>query len=344
MLRTTALASTAVAGVAFTAGLDGAGSRVTAAPTLPPSRRCSPGRGPPSTFRARIGLARCRPPLHRNPGQHHRHRAPGETAAPRGRGAARGGGSSGRGAALGASRLSEALFSRLSTGYARYRPQYPDGLFDAIAAASLSHEAVWDCATGTGQAVRGLARHFAVVLASDASREQVAAAERHERARYLVARAEAVPLPSNSVCMVTVAQALHWLELAEFYAEARRVLRPGGLLVVWTYGRQRMDGGRVDAVVRRLLSPSDRSVLAPSGAGWRPAIARSVPLRGGRHPVPPMAAEWTLDQLLGYIGTWSAVARCRELTGVDPMSELADRLAPLWGDAACRDESSGRSA
>jgi hypothetical protein len=45
-----------------------------------------------------------------------------------------------------------------------------------------------------------------------------------------------------------------------------------------------------------------------------------------------MAAEWTLAQLLGYIGTWSAVARCRELTGTDPLAKLAGRLVPLWGD------------
>lgn len=194
---------------------------------------------------------------------------------------------------------------------------------------------MWDCATGTGQAVRGLARHFAVVLASDASREQVAAATPHERARYLVARAEAAPFPAGSVCMITVAQALHWLELAEFYAEARRVLRPGGLLVVWTYGSQRIDGGPIDAVLhdfyQRVIGP-----CWPPQRRWVETGYRTLrfPFDEIALQAPPMSADWTLGQLLGYIGTWSAVARCRESSGTDPVPELADRVVPLWGDPA----------
>jgi hypothetical protein len=46
--------------------------------------------------------------------------------------------------------------------------------------------------------------------------------------------------------------------------------------------------------------------------------------------------EFYLAQLLGYIGTWSAVARCREVTGRDPLAELAGRLVQLWGDPATR--------
>jgi hypothetical protein len=51
---------------------------------------------------------------------------------------------------------------------------------------------------------------------------------------------------------------------------------------------------------------------------------------------PPMVARWSLPQLLGYIGTWSAVARCRETTGRDPLAELARRLASVWGNPAAR--------
>jgi hypothetical protein len=45
-----------------------------------------------------------------------------------------------------------------------------------------------------------------------------------------------------------------------------------------------------------------------------------------------MRAEWPLDHLLGYFGTWSAVNRCRRATGSDPLVALAGPLAAAWGD------------
>ncbi len=36
--------------------------------------------------------------------------------------------------------------------------------------------------------------------------------------------------------------------------------------------------------------------------------------------------------MLGYLGTWSAVARARQATGGDPLAKLAAVLAPAWGD------------
>jgi SAM-dependent methyltransferase len=228
-------------------------------------------------------------------------------------------------------------FSGLSAAYAVHRPGYPDRLFDLLAELPRQCGRVWDCATGSGQAALGLARHFGRVIATDASGAQVRAAASHPRVSYGVAQAEAVPFRSGAFDLITVAQALHWLELPVFYAEARRLLAPGGAVAVWTYGRQRVDGGAIDAVVDhyydKIVGP-----YWPPERRWVESGYRTLHFPFAEVPVvsPPMTASWTLDEMLGYIGTWSATARYRSATGVDPLPELADRLGAPWGDRAAR--------
>ncbi len=223
-------------------------------------------------------------------------------------------------------------FSRISTGYAAYRPSYPDRLFDALAAAAPGRRVAWDCASGTGQAAVSLADRFERVVASDASPSQVRRGTLHPRVQYLATTAEDPALRSGSADLVTVAQALHWLDLGRFYAEARRVLVAGGLLAVWTYGRHRVDAGPIDAVLDHFY----RDVVGPywpPERRWVEAGYRGLPFPFPEESIEPLAMveEWTLGQMLGYIGTWSAAVRCREATGTDPVGALARRLEPLWG-------------
>jgi len=105
-------------------------------------------------------------------------------------------------------------------------------LFAWLAGVVPALDAVWDCGCGSGQASVALAAHFKVVHATDVAAEQIAAAKPHLRVRYSVAPAEHCGLPDASVDLVTVAQALHWFDVDAFYAEARRVARPGALIAV----------------------------------------------------------------------------------------------------------------
>src|SRR6185503_4614338 len=126
-------------------------------------------------------------------------------------------------------------FSPLAATYARARPTYPAALYQWLAGLCRCRELAWDCATGNGQAALGLAGHFAHVVATDRSAEQLRHAPRHSRVEYRLASAERSGLAVASVDLVTVAAALHWLDFASFFAEAARVSRPGGVLAAWTY-------------------------------------------------------------------------------------------------------------
>lgn len=230
-------------------------------------------------------------------------------------------------------------FSARSADYARYRPEYPPALVDALADACARHERALDCGCGTGQLSVPLAARFAEVVAIDASREQIDRAHAHPAVRYRVAAAEDSGLPAASVDLVTVAQAAHWLDPPRFHAEVRRVARPGALLAWITYGIPRLDDARLDARVRAF---HDRDL----GPWWPPERRhvvdgyRDLPFPHPAVELPPLAlsARWHLDELLGYLGTWSAVtARAREL-GDTPFANFRAKLAADWGEPKrCRE-------
>jgi SAM-dependent methyltransferase len=226
-------------------------------------------------------------------------------------------------------------FSARAAAYSRYRPDYPPALFGFVAGLAPGRALAWDCATGSGQAAVALAAHFERVVATDASAAQLAHAAPHERGRYHAARAEASGLACASVDVVTVAQAMHWFDLDAFYAEARRVLRPGGALAAWTYGDASLDDDALTAILRRFSEetvgpywPAERLVVLD---GYR-SIA--FPFAEVAVPAFTLERRWLLPELAGYLRTWSAAARFAAAHDRDPVEIVEAELAARWGDPA----------
>ncbi|HWG54257.1 MAG TPA: class I SAM-dependent methyltransferase [Gemmatimonadaceae bacterium] len=224
-------------------------------------------------------------------------------------------------------------FSAQAAAYAEFRPRYPDALFTWLSSIAPGHELAWDCATGSGQAAVGLVRHFARVEATDASATQLANAEPHARVTYRQASAVASGLEAESVDVVSVAQALHWLPLDAFFAEATRVLRTGGVMAVWCYDIVRI-APAIDVILDRFGEVTMRDYWAPE----RRLVMdhyRSVAFPFGELPVPGfvMEHEWTREHLVGYLRTWSAVRQFLSREERDPVLDVEREIAPLWPDA-----------
>ncbi|RKT47711.1 class I SAM-dependent methyltransferase [Thiocapsa rosea] len=223
-------------------------------------------------------------------------------------------------------------FTPVADDYAVFRPRYPEALLAWLADLAPARRCAWDCATGSGQAAVELARHFEHVIATDISEAQLAAAIPHPRILYRRGPAEACGLPDRSVDLVTVAQALHWLDLGRFYAEVRRVLRPDGLLAVWSYGLLETD----DAAINGCIREDYHAIIQPFWPDERRHVEngyRSLdfPFPEIQAPAFALTADWTLDALLGYLRSWSATARYRAANGGDPVAAFGTRLAPVWG-------------
>jgi SAM-dependent methyltransferase len=224
-------------------------------------------------------------------------------------------------------------FSTLAAQYAQSRPRYPGELFGYLASVCEARRDAWDCACGSGQATLSLAEHFESVVGTDASARQVEEATPHPRVTYRVAPAEASGLGAASMDLVTVAQSLHWFDIDRFYAEARRVLRPGGVLAVWSYGIQAMDDPALDREVQRFYHdvvgpywPPERALVEEGYRSLRFPFEERAP------PAFTLREQWPLAHLLGYFRSWSATGRYVKANGADPVAELEERMAPSWGD------------
>lgn len=221
-------------------------------------------------------------------------------------------------------------FSGHAKSYAEARPGYPVDLFDWLASLCGGRALAWDCATGSGQAALMLAKHFDAVIATDASAEQIANAVRAKNVEYHVAPAEHSGIPGASVDLVTVAQALHWFDLDAFHAEAKRVLKPDGVLAAWGYHLT-----RVSSPIDRAIDLFDAEIVGPY---WPPerrhidAHYRDLEFPFARIDAPEFAMrlEWNRKQFLDYIGTWSAVQRYRHSKGHDPLAWLENEIAACW--------------
>jgi len=136
------------------------------------------------------------------------------------------------------------------------------------------------------------------------------------------------------VDLVTVAQAAHWFDRPKFYAEVKRVLRPDGVVALWTYELCHITA-EIDAVVRRFYQ-------GPIGSYWPPERRHTetgyrefeFPFAELSWPQLAMAHTWRLAEFAAYLRSWSAVNRFIKDKGFDPVDALEAELAPRWSDGA----------
>ncbi|KAH7619627.1 hypothetical protein Ndes2526B_g06608 [Nannochloris sp. 'desiccata'] len=202
--------------------------------------------------------------------------------------------------------------------YAKSRPSYPPHLYDTILQfrGEVAGGIAIDCGCASGQVTSDLAkRGFSKVIGIDTSESQLQSAFENasENTEYRVGTAESTGLPENYADVVTAAAALHWFQVPEFFKEASRILKPDGVVAVWSYNSSPIfpaDSKAADAAYTRI-----RDIL------WKyfdPKLAKALQFGYSMYletaqnefrtvELKNLHMKWnvSVDRIAGFVQSWS---------------------------------------
>ena len=227
-------------------------------------------------------------------------------------------------------------FSKQSDLYSRFRPGYPKKLFDFLIELLPDKNYAWDCATGNGQVAVKLSKYFNEVYATDLSAAQINNAERKQNIFYSVESAEETLLPDHKFDLITVAQAIHWFHFERFYKQVNRTLKPGGIIAIIGY-----DLCSINKEIDFLINDFYGKIVGPYWDKERVYVEQHYttipfPFKEINTPRFSISYKWEMEELIGYLNTWSAVQHYTRKNNENPVTKFSEQLKEVWGSAIKR--------
>ncbi|MEL6536603.1 MAG: class I SAM-dependent methyltransferase, partial [Bacteroidota bacterium] len=169
------------------------------------------------------------------------------------------------------------------------------------------------------------------VIATDGNLRILEGTIPNSKISFEVGQEDTISAKSGSVDLVTVGQALHMLNLEDFYSEVRRVVRPGGVLAVWGFGIPRL-GMEFDRLLNRFYSET-LSGYWPAGWVHLQQRYKNIPFPFKNVMDERVEAEyyWKFEDWMSFLESWTAVRQYTKDHGGSPVEVLRPLFSQLWG-------------
>ena len=240
----------------------------------------------------------------------------------------------------------EGVFASTVDNYVRYRPDFPRAFYEAVATAFDldGRERLLDLGTGTGHIALALSGQFESVLGVDPNPDMLEAARQQTSERgvanveWQLRRAEDVDLQAGSVRLVTVGNALHWMDRASVLARCHQLVRPGGGIAIvdmpgmWSPNMQLGTEPWLEAlreVIERHLGTRRRAGDGYYEPQHEPAedSLRQSPFEAIESGGADLDLTWSIDEVVGYLYSTSFANRSQLGDGIETFER--DLLAAL---------------
>ena len=224
------------------------------------------------------------------------------------------------------------IFSTQAATYASYRPVYPSELFEFILEQVDTPGIAWDCGTGNGQVANVLSSYIQKVHATDISAKQIEHAVSKNTIVYEVQRAEHTSFSDNYFDLITIGTALHWFDFETFYKEVKRVAKNDAIIAAWAYAPFRSTPA-IDAVLDNFYF----NIIHDYWDAERKYVDEEYktipfPFEEIQAPEIHISANWTNEQFIGFLNSWSAVQHYIKKNGINPVSLIEHDVRAAWKD------------
>lgn len=129
-----------------------------------------------------------------------------------------------------------------------------------------------------------------------------------------------------------LAQALHWLKTYKFFNEAKRVMKPTGLIAIWYY-KLPVITPAIDKVISKFYTKIVGKYWPPERQSVDDDYSSiPFPFKKLYSPAFKMTSRWSYEDLVGYLSTWSSVQRYKTEKGKNPINLISKDLLKEFGE------------